>query len=65
MSAAGEGAAGAGDGGLLLNQPIVIDNGTASIKTGFAGSSKPKVRTNFGMTIGRRRLWRATLWLCR
>jgi hypothetical protein len=33
------------DGGsLLLNQPIVIDNGTGSIKAGFAGSSKPKVR---------------------
>ena len=30
-------------GSLLLNQPIVIDNGTASIKAGFAGSSKPKV----------------------
>jgi hypothetical protein len=29
---------------LLLNQPVVIDNGTASIKAGFAGSSKPKVR---------------------
>jgi hypothetical protein len=27
-----------------LNQPVVIDNGTASIKAGFAGSSKPKVR---------------------
>jgi len=30
--------------GLLLNQPIVVDNGTASIKAGFAGGSKPKVR---------------------
>jgi len=29
---------------LLLNQPIVIDNGTATIKAGFAGGSKPKVR---------------------
>lgn len=29
---------------LLLNQPIVVDNGTSSIKAGFAGSSKPKVR---------------------
>jgi hypothetical protein len=39
-------AAGEGDAStpLLLNQPIVIDNGTASIKAGFAGSSKPKVR---------------------
>lgn len=31
-------------GSLLLSQPIVIDNGTATIKAGFAGSSKPKVR---------------------
>lgn len=30
---------------LLLNQPIVIDNGTATIKAGFAGGSKPKVRS--------------------
>lgn len=37
---AGEGDAG---GSLLLNQPVVIDAGTASIKAGFAGSSKPKV----------------------
>lgn len=29
---------------LLLNQPVVIDNGTATLKAGFAGSSKPKVR---------------------
>jgi hypothetical protein len=28
---------------LLLNQPVVIDNGTATLKAGFAGSSKPKV----------------------
>mmetsp|Transcript_3900 Transcript_3900/g.7756 ORF Transcript_3900/g.7756 Transcript_3900/m.7756 type:complete len:394 (-) Transcript_3900:16-1197(-) len=41
----GEGG-GASEGGLLLNQPIVIDNGTCSIKTGFAGSSKPKVILN-------------------
>ena len=40
----GEGTAAAPGGALLLNQPIVIDNGTCSIKTGFAGSSKPKVR---------------------
>jgi hypothetical protein len=34
-----------GDSGssLLLNQPVVIDNGTSSLKAGFAGSSKPKV----------------------
>lgn len=31
-------------GTLLLNQPVVIDNGTSAIKAGFAGSSKPKVR---------------------
>jgi actin-related protein len=42
MSAEGSGPEG---GSLLLNQPVVIDNGTASIKAGFAGSSKPKVRT--------------------
>jgi hypothetical protein len=30
-------------GNVLLSQPVVIDNGTASIKAGFAGSSKPKV----------------------
>jgi len=27
---------------VLLNQPIIIDQGTYSIKAGFAGSSKPK-----------------------
>jgi hypothetical protein len=36
---------GGGSGSLLLGQPIVIDNGTATLKSGFAGSSKPKVRT--------------------
>lgn len=42
--AGGEGASGAGGGGsILLNQPIVLDNGTGSIKAGFAGGSKPKV----------------------
>jgi len=30
-------------GGLLLNQPVVIDNGSSAIKAGFAGGSKPKV----------------------
>jgi centractin len=37
---------GEGDAGssLLLNQPVVIDNGTSTLKAGFAGSSKPKVR---------------------
>lgn len=28
---------------ILLNQPIVLDNGTSSVKAGFAGGSKPKV----------------------
>jgi centractin len=32
-----------GGNNVLLSQPVVIDNGTASIKAGFAGSSKPKV----------------------
>ena len=43
MSAA-EVPTGSEGGSLLLNQPIVIDNGTSMIKAGFAGSSKPKVR---------------------
>lgn len=38
-------------GSLLLNQPIVIDNGTSSIKAGFAGSSKPKVSNTKFTTI--------------
>jgi centractin len=42
-----------GDAGssLLLNQPVVIDNGTSTLKAGFAGSSKPKVRV-FGFVGG-------------
>lgn len=28
---------------LLLSQPVVMDNGTAHIRAGFAGSSQPKV----------------------
>jgi len=36
---------------LLLNQPIVIDNGTSTIKAGFAGGSKPKV--TIGNKVGR------------
>ncbi len=28
---------------LLTKQPIVIDNGTGSIKVGFAGEDKPNV----------------------
>ena len=35
-----------GEGGtgssLFLNQPVVIDNGTATLKAGFAGSDRPK-----------------------
>jgi len=44
---------GGGNGGLatLLNQPIVMDIGTGSIKAGFAGGSKPKVLV--GTKIGR------------
>lgn len=42
---------GAEGGPLLLNQPVVIDNGTATIKAGFAGSSKPKV--TLGTKVGR------------
>ena len=38
-------------GSLLLNQPVVIDNGTASLKAGFAGSTKPKVVV--GTKVGR------------
>ena len=30
-------------GGAMLNQPIVMDCGTATIKAGFAGGTKPKV----------------------
>jgi Actin len=38
-----ESQAGVEGGSLLLSQPVVIDNGTSTIKAGFAGSSKPKV----------------------
>ncbi len=31
-------------GAAMLNQPIVMDCGTATIKAGFAGGTKPKVR---------------------
>jgi actin-related protein len=61
MSAAAAAAEVAGaeeEGGslLLLSQPVVIDNGTATIKAGFAGSSKPKVtlRLCVNMTMRRR-----------
>jgi hypothetical protein len=30
-------------GSLLLNQPVIFDNGSSTIKAGFAGSLKPKV----------------------
>lgn len=46
-------AGGEGDTGssLLLNQPVVIDNGTATLKAGFAGSARPKVV--IGTKVGR------------
>ena len=47
MSGADKAAASEGDAGgssILLSQPIVLDNGTSSVKAGFAGGSKPKVR---------------------
>lgn len=51
MSESGNaGAAGKG-GAMLMNQPIVIDNGSATIKAGFAGGSKPKVVV--GTKVGR------------
>lgn len=52
--AGGEAAGGAAEdvtSSLLLNQPIVLDNGTSSIKAGFAGGSTPKVVV--GNKIGR------------
>lgn len=45
--------------GLLLNQPIVIDNGTSTLKAGFAGGSKPKVV--IGTKIGRAKHYRIML----
>jgi len=48
----GSGSSGKGGGGaVLLNQPIVIDTGTATTKAGFAGGSKPKVVV--GTKVGR------------
>mmetsp|Transcript_3821 Transcript_3821/g.5842 ORF Transcript_3821/g.5842 Transcript_3821/m.5842 type:complete len:400 (-) Transcript_3821:242-1441(-) len=41
----------AGSASMLLNQPVVIDNGTSTIKAGFAGASKPKVV--IGTKVGR------------
>jgi len=49
-------------GTLLLNQPVVIDNGTASIKAGFAGSSKPKV--NEGIRLESARHPETGRWPC-
>jgi hypothetical protein len=40
---AAEAVGGVGGSSILLNQPIVLDNGTYSVKAGFAGGSKPKV----------------------
>jgi hypothetical protein len=34
---------GSGASSALLNQPIVMDVGTATTKAGFAGGAKPKV----------------------
>lgn len=54
MSAADKAAASGGDAGgssILLSQPIVLDNGTSSVKAGFAGGSKPKVVV--GTKVGR------------
>lgn len=50
---ASEETADGGDAGssLLLNQPVVIDNGTATLKAGFAGSARPKVV--IGTKVGR------------
>jgi len=49
--AAAAAASDAGRSSILLNQPIVLDNGTSSIKAGFAGSQKPKVVV--GTKVGR------------
>ncbi|CAB9499443.1 Actin-66 (Fragment) [Seminavis robusta] len=50
-SEAGAEGGGEAGGGLLLNQPVVIDNGSSTIKAGFAGGSKPKVV--IGTKVGR------------
>lgn len=48
----GSGSSGKGGGSaVLLNQPIVVDTGTATTKAGFAGGSKPKVVV--GTKVGR------------
>jgi hypothetical protein len=43
MSASAVTEKGSASSSALLNQPIVLDVGTASIKAGFAGGGKPKV----------------------
>jgi hypothetical protein len=48
---------------LLLNQPVVIDNGTATLKAGFAGSSKPKVRLRLRLRLREETETLAGLWL--
>ena len=52
MSAEETAAEGDAGSSLLLNQPVVIDNGTSTLKAGFAGSSKPKVSVNFAYWEG-------------
>lgn len=42
---------------ILANQPIVIDNGSGTIKAGFAGETKPKVV--FPNIVGRPKFSRA------
>ena len=39
----GSGGSSAAAAAAMLNQPIVIDCGTSSMKAGFAGGTKPKV----------------------
>ena len=39
-----DGGTGSGTSSALMNQPIVMDVGTATTKAGFAGGAKPKVR---------------------
>jgi len=50
--------AGSGSGAVLLNQPIVIDTGTGSVKAGFAGGSKPKVSWGLSLLFVMSFAWR-------
>lgn len=50
-SSAGGGGAASSAAAAMLNQPIVIDCGTSSMKAGFAGGTKPKV--TIGTKVGR------------